>query len=406
MKLTKLFGIALASITMLAGCNKATSENSGYDGRVFDISVAQDESITASLKKVGSNFEITISGEGEALSYTKKELVPWNAISKKISKVQINEGITNIGNYYFYSSTLDYYYIPSSVLKVEEFSFNASATIYSYSSEEIEFEAANKIYYYSEEAPSEKDKYWHKVGENPIIWDTYKVFFIGNSFTFYPHDNEFDTSNPAVANLTKNIATDLGLAVEVDFVVKGAHTLKKFADANDEMGAIVDEKLKANNDYDFVILQEQSTTPVDNYNAFNAGVTGLVKKVNETQQDCEVILYATWGFPSGVVAGSKFSSVSEMEQLIREAYIKCGDENNLRVNHVGEAFTYVYENHKEIALYGSDDKHQSYAGAYLSACVHVASLFNVDIRTSNFNGRLDATTASTLKEAAYNVVFN
>ena len=95
-----------------------------------------------------------------------------------------------------------------------------------------------------------------------------------------------------------------------------------------------------------------------------------------------------------------------MEQLIREAYIKCGDENNLRVNHVGEAFTYVYENHKEIALYGSDDKHQSYSGAYLSACVHVASLFNVDIRTSNFNGRLDATTANTLKEAAYNVVFN
>ena len=104
MKLTKLFGIALASITMLAGCDKATSENSGYDGRVFDISVAQDESITASLKKVGTNFEITITGEGEALSYERKELVPWNAISKKISEVKINEGITNIGNYYFYSS--------------------------------------------------------------------------------------------------------------------------------------------------------------------------------------------------------------------------------------------------------------------------------------------------------------
>lgn len=405
MKLNKIFSFALASIAILSGCNKATSENSGYDGRVFDISTKQDESITASLKKVGTNFELTISGEGEALTYSKKESVPWNAISKKISKVQINEGITNIGNYYFYSSTLDYYYIPSSVVKVEEFSFNASATIYSYSSEEIEFEGANKVYYYSEESPSENDKYWHKVGENPIIWDTYKVFFIGNSFTFYPHDDEFSASNPAVANLTEKLSHDLGLAIEVDFVVKGAHTLKKFADANDEMGAIVDEKLKANNDYDFVILQEQSTTPVDNYNAFNAGVTGLVKKVNETQQDCEVILYATWGFPSGVVAGSKFSSVSEMEQLIREAYIKCGDENNLRVNHVGEAFTYVYENHKEIALYGSDDKHQSYAGAYLSACVHVASLFNVDVRTSKYNGRLDETTANTLKEVAYNIVF-
>lgn len=406
MKLTKLFGIALASITMLAGCNKATSENSGYDGRVFDISVAQDESITASLKKVGTNFEITITGEGETLSYERKELVPWNAISKKISEVKINEGITNIGNYYFYSSTLDYYYIPSSVVKVEEFSFNASATIYSYSTEEIECEAENKIYYYSEEAPSENNKYWHKVGENPIIWDTYKVFFIGNSFTFYPNENGYNASNPAVCDLTKKISNDLGLAVEVDFVVKGAHTLKKFADANDEMGAIVDEKLKVNDDYDFVILQEQSTTPVDNYNAFNTGVTGLVKKANETQKDCEVVLYATWGFPSGVVAGSKFSTVSAMEQLIREAYIKCADENDLRVNHVGEAFTYVYENHKDINLYWSDDKHQGYAGAYLSACVHVASLFNIDVRNSSFIGTLDEITASTLREVAYNVVFN
>ena len=406
MKLKNLFGEALVSLVALAGCNNTSKESTGYDGKVFDISVAQDESITASLKKVGANFEITISVEGEALSYERKELVPWNAISKKISEVKINEGITNIGNYYFYSSTLDYYYIPSSVVKVEEFSFNASATIYSYSTNEIEFEAENKIYYYSEEAPSEKDKYWHKVGENPIIWDTYKVFFIGNSFTFYPHDDEFDTSNPAVANLTKNIATDLGLAVEVDFVVKGGYTLKKHADENDEIGAIVDEKLKANNDYDFVILQEQSTTPVDNYNTFNAGVTALVNKVKATQESCEVILYATWGFPDAVKEGTNFSSVKDMEQLIRDAYIKCADEHKLRVNHVGEAFTYVYENHKEIALYGSDNKHQSYAGAYLSACVHVASLFNIDVRTSTFKGRLDETTSKTLREVAYNVVFN
>lgn len=405
MKLTKLFGIALASITMLAGCNKATSENSGYDGRVFDISVAQDESITASLKKVGANFEITISGEGEALTYSKKELVPWNAISKKISKVQINEGITNIGNYYFYSSTLDYYYIPSSVVKVEEFSFNASATIYSYSSEEIEFEGANKVYYYSEEAPSENDKYWHMVGENPVIWDTYKIMFIGNSFTYYPTD-VYGVDKPGVAMLTKEIGNSLGLGVEIDFVVKGAHTLKKFASETDEMGAIVDEKLKANNDYDYIILQEQSTTPVDNYNAFNAGVAALKEKINKTQTNCEIYLYATWGFPSGVSAGSIFSSVSDMEKLIRDKYIECAQENSLKVSHVGEAFTYVYENHKDINLYWSDDKHQSYAGAYLSACVHLSTIFNVDVRSSTFNGNLSEEVANTLQEVAYNIVFN
>ena len=404
MKLNKIFSFALASIAMLSGCNKATSENSGYDGRVFDISVAQDESITASLKKVGTNFELTISGEGEALTYSKKELVPWNAISKKINNVIINEGITNIGNYYFFSLTLDKYFIPSSVNKVEENSFNASATIYSYSNEEITSTSANKIYYYSEEAPSDNDKYWHMVGENPVIWDTYKVMFIGNSFTYYPTD-AYGVDKPGVAMLTKEISKSLGLALEIDFVVKGAHSLLKFSNEKDEMGSIVDEKLKANNDYDYIILQEQSTTPVNDYNSFNSGVAALKDKINKTQTNCEIYLYATWGFPSGVSAGSIFSSVSAMEKLIRDKYIQCAQENGLKISHVGEAFTYVYENHKDINLYWSDDKHQSYAGAYLAACVHLSTIFNVDVRSASFNGDLSEEVANTLKEAAYNVVF-
>ena len=397
--------LMMSSVLVLGACNNTTSQNSGYDGRVFDISVKQDESITASLKKVGTNFELTISGVGEALTYSKKELVPWNAISKKINSVIINEGITNIGNYYFHSLTLDRYFIPSSVNKVEENSFNASANIYSYSSEEITSTSANKIYYYSEEAPSENDKYWHMVGENPVIWDTYKIMFIGNSFTYYPTD-VYGVDKPGVAMLTKEISKSLGLAVEVDFVVKGSHTLKKFASETDEMGEIVDQKLKANNDYDYIILQEQSTTPVNDYNSFNAGVAALKEKINKTQTNCEIYLYATWGFPSGVSAGSIFSSVSAMEKLIRDKYIECAQENGLKVSHVGKAFTYVYENHKDINLYWEEDnKHQSYAGAYLAACVHLSTIFNVDVRSSTFNGNLSETHANTLKEASYNVVF-
>ena len=95
-----------------------------------------------------------------------------------------------------------------------------------------------------------------------------------------------------------------------------------------------------------------------------------------------------------------------MEGLIRDAYIRCAQENSLRVSHVGEAFTYVYENHKDINLYWKDDKHQSYAGAYLSACVHLATIFGVDVRSANFTGDLDNKTATTLQEVAYNVVFN
>jgi hypothetical protein len=93
-----------------------------------------------------------------------------------------------------------------------------------------------------------------------------------------------------------------------------------------------------------------------------------------------------------------------MEELIRDGYERCASEFNLRVSHVGKAFTYVYENHKDINLYWTDDKHQSYAGAYLSSCVHICTLFNIDVRYATFNGELDAQTASVLRDTAYNIV--
>ena len=97
----------------ISSCKKEENKNKGYNGRIFDISLNQDGKVQAKTIQVGTNYELVISGSGQAKSYEKKELVPWNAISKKITSVKIEEGIENIGNYYFYSCTLDNYFIPS-----------------------------------------------------------------------------------------------------------------------------------------------------------------------------------------------------------------------------------------------------------------------------------------------------
>ena len=300
------------------------------DGKVFDISASQNNSITATVKKIGNNFELILSGSGKTISYDKKELVPWNAISKKIVDIKIEEGIENIGNYFFFSTTLDKLFLPKSVKKVDEKSLNAQMNAYSYSEDEIEVLCSNKVYLYSENKPSEYGKYWHMIGDTPIAWNKHKIMFIGNSFTFFPSDL-FSVENPGVAAIFKELGNDLGIELEVDFVVKGAHTLKKFANANDEMGKIVDEKLKASDNYDYILLQEHSTTPANDYNSFNNGVASLLTKIENTQKNCQVILYATWGFPSGVNEGSIFSSVEAMELKIREGYEKCALENNLEI---------------------------------------------------------------------------
>lgn len=398
-----LIVVLLMALLPLTSCKDKNNEQTGYDGRTFDLSATKDDKVTAKTTKVGTNYEIVISGSGEVKSYAKKELVPWNAISKKIVAVKIEEGVENIGDYYFHSATLTNYFLPSSVLQIEENSFNKNAIIYSYHTSEIKNNSENDIYYYSETKPTEYGIYWHMVGDTPMIWKKTKILFIGNSFTYYPTDL-YSEQNPGVVAITKELADNLGLDLELDFVVKGAHTLKRFSDANDEKGKIVDEKLKATSDYDVVILQEQSTTPVESYNSFNQGVTALVKKINDTQKKAEIYLYSTWGFPSGVTENGIFSSVSVMEGLIREAYEKCASENDLKICQVGKAFTYVYENYPDINLYWSDNKHQSFAGAYLSACVHLSTILSVDVREASYSGILDKDVANTLQSVAYDIV--
>lgn len=95
-----------------------------------------------------------------------------------------------------------------------------------------------------------------------------------------------------------------------------------------------------------------------------------------------------------------------MELKIRNAYEQCATENELKISYVGKAFTYVYENYTDIKLYGGDSKHQSVAGAYLSASIHLATILNVDVRAACYIGTLDENTATTLRDVAYDTVFN
>ena len=101
--------------------------------------------------------------------------------------------------------------------------------------------------------------------------------------------------------------------------------------------------------------------------------------------------------------------------------IEYDDARAAGVCRVGQAFSKVYTEHVDtIDLYYSDDKHPSYAGSYLSACVHVATLLGIDPRTSTFNDgpvysekyteadykTFNESMATILKQAAYDVVFN
>ena len=378
-KSLRKLGIILFTVFLVAGCSNNTQENTQtYDGRVFDISVTQDKSLTATSTKVGTGYTLTISGSGQAKDYSKKEEVPWNPIVKKITAVTINEGIINIGDYSFYSLNLSEYILPSTVDVVGDNSFNKSAIIYTYGGLLNNIE--NDVYYYSENRPVTNGNYFHIVDGEPVIWilTTLKFLFIGNSFTYKGSDAGTD-SNPEVPADFKKIATSFNIDTEVDAICKGSHTLTKFADPTDEMGAKVETALTTKQ-YDYVILQEQSTTPINNYSTFETAVKKLKKRIDETQTNCKTVLYETWGTPYNTTNEPKKygSSVTEMEAKLREAYTNAGDASGCKVNYIGKAFTYAYD-HEHIDIYNSDNRHQNEYGAYLSAASHIRSFFKIKV---------------------------
>ena len=205
---------------------------------------------------------------------------------------------------------------------------------------------------------------------------------------------------PGVPMYFKDIATNLGYDFEVDWVVKGSHKLALFANVQDEMGKVVDDKLQTKT-YTHVILQEHSTTPVKDYQLFATAVKSLKTKIDKYQDNCKTVLYQTWG-SEGRLSGTGCKDIVELEMKLREAYTNVGNKWGCDVHYVGKAFTTVYQQHPEINLYNKDKVHQSDYGAYLSALVHVKGVFNADLsKVDNYCG-LSSKDCKTLINVAIN----
>lgn len=416
---------------IMSGCDIIMG---GFGNSSWDISKDSSSAVTATLVKRGdSKYTLKISGKGYMQSWESKEEVPWNKQVTKINKVEIGEGVLSVGSNAFSGIAVSSLVLPESVLSVGKNFVSEDTLIFAYS-DEIEYaeEDLENIYLYSEEIPRTGDRYWQSdksagdifdseeelfaAGEkywhfddNDIAekWEKTKVLFIGNSFTYRNGVVEYSSGVPGIFD---KVAEDLGYYVETYSITGPGWYLENHAKETDTCGKQVDKLLKACDDFDYVVLQEQSTNPFENYNRFLNGVKALQTKINNTQDHAKIFLYETWGSPFS--ANERKITVPEMESKLREAYMKAAAECDLEVSYVGKAFTDVYKHEPSIYLYASDNRHQGYTGAYLSGCVHVGSILGADVRDTNFVGEseyrapdLGEATLTALRNAAYNAVF-
>lgn len=219
-----------------------------------------------------------------------------------------------------------------------------------------------------------------------------RVLFVGNSLTYF---NEVPWLMQRVVESQRPEPP-----VVTRFSGRSGMTLEQHWNAGD-----VDRLLRTW-EWDFVVLQEQSSRPVSDPDRHELFLSRLGDRVRE--HGATPVVFETW--PA--------RREQDKHAILRRTYRRLGDELNVPVAPIGTAWEAAVD--AGIPVY-RDVIHSNLAGAYLTACVLAATLFDVDprgathtfptdfaedhvSRRSLVEERLTADTARRLQELAWRVV--
>lgn len=224
---------------------------------------------------------------------------------------------------------------------------------------------------------------------------TRKVLFLGNSYT-YVND---------LPQIISELASNTGDLLIYDSNLIGGYTLQ------DHLASTVTQNKILSNDWDYVVLQEQSQRPAFPVaSSFFDGFSGLYNFIKQNKPCAQVTAFMTWGYQNGDSQNCPINpnvcTYTGMDDLIQERYMSFSNTFNSEVTPVGVVWRYIKENYPSINLYQSDGSHPSLAGSYIAACCFYTSLFRKDPTLITNNYGLDATTASIIRNATKSIVFN
>ena len=423
--LPTLFAIFLS--TSIASCSSSEKDE-------WQIGKDKNSNVIAKIVSYNKQKVLRIRGEGSMKNFASKEEVPWYKYSEEIKDVDISRGLRVIGENAFASLNIEYLVVPDSITLIKNNATNEGVDIYAFDDEiELNMGYEANLYLYDEEIPTSNDIYWQSdessgdIFKNlsevqttykktwaydeediPFKRDRIRTLFIGNSFTYRNGRVAYSSGVPGIYD---KVTEDLGLFTETFSVTGPGWYLDGHANSNDTCGKQIDKLLNAIDDLDYVVLQEQSVNPFENYTRFLNGVKSLKQKIQSTQKHAKIYLYETWGSPYS--ANERSITVPAMEAKLKEAYIKAAKECDLNVSFIGSAFTYIYENYSNINLYDTDNRHQGYIGAYLSGCTHACNMLGVDVRETKFEGeskysapQLSEEVLEILRNTAYEITQN
>ncbi len=242
-------------------------------------------------------------------------------------------------------------------------------------------------------------------GGNPPPAVETKVLFLGNSYTA---QNE-------LAILFRNLAADRGRQVTDAKHTPGGNTLGEPQAGNGQHSTNPTSlAMIASEAWDYVVLQEQSTTPTIPFKRDNfmmPGAQSLDASIKANDPATTTLLFQTWGRQNGgQFCGSNdcspvFASFEEMQDEVTAAYADVGALIGAPVAPVGEAWRVSRALHPGIALHQADASHPTHEGSYLAACVFYAKIFGESPVGISYAGPIDLADAALLQDVAARAVF-
>lgn len=223
------------------------------------------------------------------------------------------------------------------------------------------------------------------------------VLFIGNSYT---------ASNGTIPALLRDIALSLGDEIEVDSHTLGGYTFELHSTNQTTLAKI------ASQNWDFVVLQEQSQRPAFPPAQVEEEVFPYAKvlcdSIYSNQACTKPIFFLTWGHKNGDVNNCvhypPICTYEGQQWRLRESYVQMAEDNNGWVAPCGMAFKYIRDNNPDIELYTPDNSHPSLFGSYLAACTFYSTIFHKSPIGASFPEGINESEANILQNAAWLVV--
>ena len=180
-----------------------------------------------------------------------------------------------------------------------------------------------------------------------------RILMFGNSFTYF--------------NDMPSMLADL-LDAEVKAVTKGGAKLSEFRDPGRELGREAEEALRSGQ-WDYVVLQDQSSRPVRFRDSFLRDVHILGRKIRSV--GARPLLFATWPYRPG--AAQYYKTGLDYERLgegLADSYKAAGEKEHMPVAEAGSRFIRLWQSgdpSEKEGLYAEDGSHPGLRGSRIAA---------------------------------------